>query len=156
MNKISTDLIHSHHARLLSLRCIVDNDRIDNRLKILIRDHYISNKWLTCCVNLGIIVKRGAEVKQFDKEGNYIKTFESVKAAEYAIGSSHIASVCKGIRKTAKGFIFRYKEKGEKGVYYWNRDKVANYKLAIEVQKEHYELSKINNSCSNPVEANLL
>ena len=56
-------------------------------------------------------------VNQFDLQGNYIQTFTSAKAAADSLNkitktsrgaSSHIADVCKGKRKTAYGFIWKY------------------------------------------------
>lgn len=59
------------------------------------------------------------KVKQYDKEGNYIKTFESITEAGESIWDgksdfkgmkSHISHVCKGKRKSAYGYIWRYEE----------------------------------------------
>ena len=56
-------------------------------------------------------------VSQFDLQDNYIQTFTSAKAAADSLNkitktsrgaSSHIADVCKGKRKTAYGFIWKY------------------------------------------------
>ena len=53
-------------------------------------------------------------VCQFDKEGNLIAEYESAIAAGRAInnpdGSAHITAVCRGNRKTAYGYIWKYKE----------------------------------------------
>ena len=53
-------------------------------------------------------------VLQFDKENNFIAEYESAMAAGRAInnpeGSAHITAVCKGNRKTAYGYIWKYKE----------------------------------------------
>lgn len=59
----------------------------------------------------------GKIVNQYDKQGNFIQSFVSAKAAADALGkttatsngaTSHIADVCKGRRKTAYGFIWKY------------------------------------------------
>lgn len=49
-------------------------------------------------------------VDQYDLQGNYIKTFESARAASRALNldSSTISKVCRGINKTHGGFIFKY------------------------------------------------
>ena len=49
-------------------------------------------------------------VNQYDKEGNFIKTFEGVRfiRKELNISTSDIASVCNGRQKTSKGYIWRY------------------------------------------------
>ena len=59
----------------------------------------------------------GKPVNQYDLSGNYIKTFPSSSDAAIALGkltstsrgaSSHISDVCKGKRKTAYGYIWKY------------------------------------------------
>ena len=61
---------------------------------------------------VGVILK-------YDLNGNYIQSFISAKSAAESLGkitktskgaSSHIADVCKGKRKTAYGFIWKYAE----------------------------------------------
>lgn len=59
-------------------------------------------------VNLNLY---GHLINQYDLNGNYIQTFSSIKAACKAInkkGVSHISDVCKGKRKTAYGYIWKY------------------------------------------------
>ena len=65
-------------------------------------------------------VKLGHPVNQYDLQGNYIQTFPSVKNAAISLGKlknyadrgciSHISDVCKGKRKTAYGYIWKYAE----------------------------------------------
>lgn len=59
----------------------------------------------------------GKPINQYDLNGNYIKTFPSSSDAAVALekltstsrgASSHISDVCKGKRKTAYGYIWRY------------------------------------------------
>lgn len=59
----------------------------------------------------------GKVINQYDKNGNYLKSFPSAKAAARTVSSetinlggaaSHIADVCKGRRKTAYGYIWRF------------------------------------------------
>lgn len=61
--------------------------------------------------------KYGQYIDQFDINNNYIKTFKSIKEAakelrpdSSSLGgvTSHISDVCKGKRKTAYGYIWRY------------------------------------------------
>ncbi len=51
-------------------------------------------------------------VNQYDLNNNYIQTFKSIAAANIALGkisnSSNIVQVCKGKRKQAYGFVWRY------------------------------------------------
>ena len=59
-------------------------------------------------------------VEQYDKDGNYIQSFPSIRAAADALGKitatsngaiSHISDVCKGKRKTAYGYIWKFANK---------------------------------------------
>lgn len=54
-------------------------------------------------------------VLQFDKSGNYIAEFESASAASQQTGINlgNISQVCMNKRKTAGGYIWKYKEKNE-------------------------------------------
>jgi len=49
-------------------------------------------------------------VLQYDKEGNFLNRYNSGKEAEEKtkVGRSHISQCCKGKRKTAGGFIWRF------------------------------------------------
>lgn len=50
------------------------------------------------------------KIEQYDKQGNLIKTYSCIKQAEdeLHIDGSSISKCCKGKRKTAGGFIWRY------------------------------------------------
>ena len=62
--------------------------------------------------------KHGIPVSQYDLNGNYIKTFPSIKNAVTELGIlkspkdrgciSHIGDVCRNKRKTAYGYIWKY------------------------------------------------
>ena len=64
--------------------------------------------------HLKIAIKNGMKVcvsvLQIDKTGNIINRFNSIKEAERNLGisNSHISECCKGKRKTANGFVWRY------------------------------------------------
>ena len=48
-------------------------------------------------------------VIQYDLQGNYIKTWDSIKEAKKQLNiSNHISECCKGKRKTAGGFVWKY------------------------------------------------
>lgn len=49
-------------------------------------------------------------VLQFSKNGSFIKEFPSLVEATRQTGCIHIGKVCKNKRKTAGGFIWKYKE----------------------------------------------
>lgn len=50
------------------------------------------------------------KINQFSLDGTYIKTFQSIIQIERELGfnNSHICQCCKGKRKTANGFIWKY------------------------------------------------
>lgn len=52
----------------------------------------------------------GKEVIQFDKNMNYINSYKSISLAqcETSVSSGHICECCKGKRKSAGGYIWRY------------------------------------------------
>lgn len=59
----------------------------------------------------------GKIINQYDLQGNFIQSFPSVKAAAQSLGkvtktsngaTSHISDVCKGKRKTAYGFKWKF------------------------------------------------
>ena len=59
----------------------------------------------------------GKIINQYDLDGNFLQSFSSARSAAASLGkitntshgaSSHIADVCKGKRKTAYGFIWKY------------------------------------------------
>lgn len=54
------------------------------------------------------------EVNQYDLQGNFIKTFLSMKEAETEInvkgGNANISACCKGKKRSAYGFIWKYKK----------------------------------------------
>ena len=59
------------------------------------------------------LIKYGQTINQFDLNGQYIQSFPSIKAAAAFLnkkGVSHISDVCKGKRKTAYGYIWKYAE----------------------------------------------
>ena len=54
---------------------------------------------------------RARSVLQYDVNGNFIKEYTTIKEANKAVGSSKVGDVCRGKRKQAGGFIFKYKTK---------------------------------------------
>ena len=48
-------------------------------------------------------------VSQYSRDGEFIKTYRTVKEAQLETGARDISSCCKGKRKTSKGFIWKYK-----------------------------------------------
>ena len=57
------------------------------------------------------IAKNGLIINQYDLYNNYIQSFPSAHAAANSLGKkgvSHITDVCKGKRKTAYGYIWKF------------------------------------------------
>ncbi len=44
----------------------------------------------------------------FTLDGNFVKTYPSISAAQAEIGREHIADVCNGKRKTCGGYVWKY------------------------------------------------
>jgi hypothetical protein len=55
--------------------------------------------------------RKNLAVLQYDKNGNLIGEYESLRLAAEAIGVTHgfITMVCQNKRKSAKGYVFKYK-----------------------------------------------
>ncbi len=47
-------------------------------------------------------------VHQYDKSGTFIKSWPCITTAELELQISHIGDVCKGIRQSAGGFIWKF------------------------------------------------
>lgn len=56
------------------------------------------------------IYKNSNIIEQYDKNGNLIATYNSAMQAERAVGgdNGHILAVCRGKRKTHKGFVWKF------------------------------------------------
>lgn len=52
-----------------------------------------------------------SEVSQYDLNGNFIQDFGSINEANRFLNvkNSNISMVCRGLRKTACGYIWKYK-----------------------------------------------
>ena len=53
---------------------------------------------------------RAKEVNQYDLEGNLIKTWNAIADATKELKINHISQACRGIRNTAGGYIWKFKE----------------------------------------------
>ena len=56
---------------------------------------------------------RKMRINQYDLQGNFIKEWDCISSIEKAlkINNSHICSCCKGKRKTAGGYVWKYVER---------------------------------------------
>jgi hypothetical protein len=61
----------------------------------------------------GVNNKQNKSVLQYSKQGEFISEYHSLSEAVRIVGgsTSDLSKVCKGLRKTSRGFIWKYKEK---------------------------------------------
>ena len=59
-------------------------------------------------------LRKTENVIQYDKKGNFIKEWDNATSVKKAlnIDNGHIGLCCKGIRKTAGGYIWKYANRG--------------------------------------------
>jgi hypothetical protein len=62
------------------------------------------------------ILSKRRQIDQFDLNGNFIKTFESMNIAvnETGVDYASICLCCRGKRISAKGFVFKYNNANQK------------------------------------------
>lgn len=91
------------------------NHKDENKLN----NHVDNLEWCTASynTNYGTAIKRAVEKKsiiinQYDKNGNYLNTYLSFMDAQRKTGifNNNIVKCCKGERKTAGGYIWKYKK----------------------------------------------
>lgn len=77
---------------------IPDDNRVENLCWLTKREHHTLHK--------------GTPVEQYTKDGKFVAEYPSMQEASRQTGicQSCISQVCNGIRKSAGGFIFRFKE----------------------------------------------
>ena len=51
------------------------------------------------------------KVNQYDMEGNFIKTWNSIKEAQLFYKTTHIGECCRGVRNQTKNYIWKYVNK---------------------------------------------
>lgn len=87
-----------------NLPCVnhIDKDKHNNNANNL--------EWCTCQYNTQY--SKAIPVIQYDLQDNYIQEFVSSAEAQRKtkIGRNHICECCKGKRKTAGGYVWRYKD----------------------------------------------
>lgn len=57
-------------------------------------------------VKIGLIKTK--KINQYDKDNTFIKTWKSISEAQKYYKNNHICECCKGKRKTASGYIWKY------------------------------------------------
>lgn len=71
-------------------------------------DHSYNNRYGTRCEKFR--KSMGKVVLQFTKNGDFVKEWICMRVAERGTGIRNIDVVCRGERKTAGGFIWKYKD----------------------------------------------
>lgn len=86
-----------------------DGARVDTTL------HYNYGKHLSSSTKSKIAQARKIKIMQFTKDGVFVRDWDCAKDAQRTIGvdARHTGSCCRGNRKTAGGFVWKYKEGGE-------------------------------------------
>lgn len=77
-----------------------DKNVLNNKLDNL---EYLTNKD-------NMRYSRAKKVNQYDLEGNLIKTWNAIIDATKELKINHISQACRGIRNTAGGYIWKFKE----------------------------------------------
>lgn len=57
---------------------------------------------------IGLEKPRTLKVNQYDLSNNFIRTWDSIKSIQIFYNNRNISACCKGKRKTAGGYIWRY------------------------------------------------
>lgn len=85
-----------------------------NNLIINHKDEITSNNKLEnleyCTQKYNCIYSISKKVLQYDFNGNFIKEWESIAQVIEKLNIRNISQACRGIRKTAGGYIWKYKE----------------------------------------------
>lgn len=108
------DLLIAAYKELGSIKAVCDKYNCDDHhLGKILRENGFDTIEHSYQLSLQ---KNGNVINQYDKQGNYIKSFPSAWQALNEVspntksggGVSHIMDVCKGKRKTAYGYIWRF------------------------------------------------
>lgn len=78
------------------------NNHVDN-LEFCTQSHNVLESY-----RLGLQTPIVKKVNQYDLNGKFIKMWSSINSARKYYNNSHISDCCKGNRKTAGGYIWRY------------------------------------------------
>lgn len=84
--------------------CNKENNQVNN-LEWCTNEYNIKEAW-----KMGLNDKQKKKINQYDKQGNFIRSYESAREAERIGGfrNQNIAHCCKGIEKSHYGYIWKY------------------------------------------------
>lgn len=119
------------------------NDKTLLKMKESIRKHYDS------------ILK---PVNQYDLDGNFIKQWKSSVDAsqELKINNSNINLVCKGIRKKAGGFMWRYDDNNENNIGEYTKQPNYNEKKILQSTLDDNMIKTYSNTKQASIETKIL
>lgn len=91
-----------------NLPCInhIDGNKLNNRIDNLEWCSYSNNEIHAYKHNLKTPLFK--KVNQYDLDGNFIKTWNSIKEAELFYKTTHIGECCRGTRNQTKNYIWKY------------------------------------------------
>lgn len=123
----SVSLSNKNIKKTFNVHTLVLSSFIGFKKKYII-NHIDGNKSNNCLENLEwvtykqnskhalkqkLLIPFTRKVNQYDKNGNLLNTFDSIKIASIKTGANdrHISSVCRGKRKTTGGYVWKYTDK---------------------------------------------
>lgn len=74
-----------------------------NNLEFCTQSHNVKESY-----RLGLQKPNKKKIKQYDLHGNFITIWDSINSARSFYNNSHISDCCRGSRKNAGGYIWRY------------------------------------------------
>lgn len=78
------------------------NHKNENKLD----NNVLNLEWMTHSQNN--LYSKARKIKQYDRNMNYIKTWNSIKETQLYYKCTHIQECCAGIVPTSKNYIWRY------------------------------------------------